>query len=148
MSVHVSFLPVRLGETWLVLEARFVREVSKAIAWLPIGGAPRGFPGVLAWNGRAVAVCDLATVLEIDAAPLSAGELRARTLIVALDDDVVALPVDGAREAFTASDDDGRRSPVEGRSHVTELVEHEGALMGKVDIEAIVLDAHKRARGA
>ena len=145
--MSASFLPVRLGGSWLVLEARFVREVSKAIAWLAIGGAPRGFPGVLAWNGRAVAVCDLASVLELDAAPLAAGEHRARTVLVALDDDVVALPVDGAREAFSMGDEDGRRTPVEGRPHVTELVEHEGTLMGKVDIEGHVLDAHRRARG-
>lgn len=145
--MSASFLPVRLGGSWLVLEARHVREVSKAIPWLAIGGAPRGFPGVLAWNGRAVAVCDLASVLEVDAPPLSPGESRARTVLLALDDDVVALPVDGAREAFSATDEGGRRTPVEGRPHVTELVEHEGVLMGKVDIEAIVLDAHRRARG-
>ena len=37
--MSASFLPVRLGGSWLVLEARYVREVSKAIPWLAIGGS-------------------------------------------------------------------------------------------------------------
>lgn len=143
-----SFLPVRLGDSWLVLDASVVREVSAAIEWIAIGGAPPGFPGVLAWNGRAVAVCDLASLLDLEVGPLAHGSRRARTVVIALESDVVALPVDGAREAFSALEGLNGRSPVDDRPYVSELIEHDGILMAKVDLLAVVADAHRRARGA
>ena len=61
-------------------------------------------PGVIAWRGRAIPVVDLAAPFGFER--LTNGETRARTLIAAVAESIVAVPVDAAREvhAFDAGD--------------------------------------------
>ena len=99
-----ALVPARIGQAWVLLDAEIIREVLGAEAWLPIPGARAEMPGVIAWRGRAIPVVDLAAPFGFER--LSAGETRARTLIAAVADSVVAVPVDAAREvhAFSTTD--------------------------------------------
>jgi chemotaxis signal transduction protein len=99
-----ALVPVKLGSTWLLLESEIIREILGAEAWLPIPGARAEMPGVIAWRGRAIPIVDLAAPFALER--LSAGETRPRTLIAVVEDSVVAIPVDAAREvhAFNPSE--------------------------------------------
>lgn len=99
-----AFVPARLGQAWVLLDAENIREILGAEAWLPIPGARAEMPGVIAWRGRAIPVVDLAA--PFGAERLGSSEQRARTLIAAVADSIVAVPVDAAREvhAFTAAE--------------------------------------------
>jgi chemotaxis signal transduction protein len=98
-----SFMPLVLGPHWLALEAALVREVVGTRSWLAIPGARAELPGVLAWQGRAVAVVDLAALFRLPALAVRAP--RARTLLVELGAVTLALPVDGVREVQAVSHD-------------------------------------------
>ena len=99
-----ALVPARIGQAWVLLDAEIIREVLGAEAWLPIPGARAEMPGVIAWRGRAIPVVDLAAPFGFER--LNAGETRARTLIAAVAESVVAVPVDAAREvhAFSSID--------------------------------------------
>lgn len=99
-----AFVPARIGPSWVLLDADDIREILGAEPWLPIPGARAEMPGVIAWRGRAIPVVDLGA--PFGAARLGAGEQRPRTLIAAVADSVVAVPVDAAREvhAFGAAE--------------------------------------------
>ncbi len=96
-----ALVPARIGQAWVLLDAEIIREVLGAEAWLPIPGARAEMPGVIAWRGRAIPVVDLAAPFGFER--LSAGETRARTLIAAVAESVVAVPVDAAREVHAFS---------------------------------------------
>lgn len=99
-----ALVPARIGQAWMLLDAEIIREVLGAEVWLPIPGARAEMPGVIAWRGRAIPVVDLAAPFGFPR--LSMGETRPRTLIAAVAESIVAVPVDAAREvhAFTAED--------------------------------------------
>lgn len=95
-EMNRALVPINLEKRWLLLEAALVREVLGREPWLPVPDARPELPGVLAWRGRAIPVIDLAALLGTT--PLARREARARTLIVAHAQNVVALPVDLVRE--------------------------------------------------
>lgn len=99
-----ALVPAKLGQAWVLFDAEIIREILGAEAWLPIPGARAEMPGVIAWRGRAIPVVDLAAPFGLDR--LSAGETRSRTLIAAVAESIVAVPVDAAREvhAFRAAE--------------------------------------------
>lgn len=99
-----ALVPAKIGSAWVLLDAEIIREILGAEEWLPIPGARAEMPGVIAWRGRAIPVVDLAAPFGFER--LSTGEGRARTLIAAVADSIVAVPVDAAREvhAFGASE--------------------------------------------
>jgi chemotaxis signal transduction protein len=99
-----ALVPAKIGAAWVLLDAEIIREILGAETWLPIPGARAEMPGVIAWRGRAVPVVDLAAPFGFDG--LGPGELRSRTLIAAVADSMVAVPVDAAREvhAFSTSE--------------------------------------------
>lgn len=91
-----AFVPARIAQAWVLLDADSIREILGAEAWLPIPGARAEMPGVIAWRGRAIPVVDLAA--PFGSGRLAPGEQRSRTLIAAVADSIVAVPVDAARE--------------------------------------------------
>lgn len=96
-----AFVPARIGQAWVLLDAEIVREILGAESWLPIPGARAEMPGVIAWRGRAIPVVDLAAPFGSER--LASGERRSRTLIAAVSDSIVAVPVDAAREVHAFS---------------------------------------------
>lgn len=96
-----ALVPARVGQAWVLVDAEIIREILGAESWLPIPGARAEMPGVIAWRGRAIPVVDLAAPFGFTR--LSAGEARARTLIVAVAESIVAVPVDAAREVHALS---------------------------------------------
>jgi chemotaxis signal transduction protein len=99
-----ALVPAKLGQAWVLLDAEIIREILGAEAWLPIPGARAEMPGVIAWRGRAIPVVDLAAPFGLER--LNPGETRARTLIAAVAENIVAVPVETAREvhAFTTTE--------------------------------------------
>lgn len=91
-----ALVPARIGFAWVLLDAEIIREILGAESWLPIPGARAEMPGVIAWRGRAIPVVDLAAPFGTER--LTTGQTRARTLIAAVADNIVAVPVDAARE--------------------------------------------------
>jgi chemotaxis signal transduction protein len=96
-----ALVPAKVGQAWVLLDAEIIREILGAEAWLPIPGARAEMPGVIAWRGRAIPVVDLAAPFGFER--LSPGEGRPRTLIAAVADSVVAVPVEAAREVHAFS---------------------------------------------
>lgn len=96
-----ALVPARIGQAWLLLDAEIIREILGSETWLPIPGARAEMPGVIAWRGRAIPVVDLAAPFGFER--LVSGETRPRTLIAAVADSIVAVPVDAAREVHVFS---------------------------------------------
>lgn len=96
-----ALVPARIGQAWVLLDAEIIREILGSETWLPIPGARAEMPGVIAWRGRAIPVVDLAAPFGSER--LVNGETRARTLIAAVADSIVAVPVDAAREVHAFS---------------------------------------------
>src|ERR1043165_3421601 len=96
-----ALVPARIGQAWVLLEAEIIREILGAEVWLPIPGARAEMPGVIAWRGRAIPVVDLAAPFGLTR--LGNGEKRARTLIASVAENIVAVPVDAAREVHAFS---------------------------------------------
>ena len=101
-----ALVPARIGQAWLLLDAEIIREVLGTEVWLPIPGARAEMPGVIAWRGRAIPVVDLGAPFGLQR--LNAGETRARTLIAAVAESIVAVPVDAAREVHAFAPEDLR----------------------------------------
>jgi chemotaxis signal transduction protein len=91
-----ALVPVRIGQAWVLLDTEIIREILGNEVWLPIPGARAEMPGVIAWRGRAIPVVDLAAPFGFER--LGTGEPRARTLIASVAENIVAVPVDAARE--------------------------------------------------
>ncbi len=98
-----ALLPLRLADVWVAIDALHVREVLGRRLWVPIPGASAGLPGVIAWQGRAIAVVDLAALGSLGAAA-TAGEARERTVVVQAGGATFALPVDAVREVQVAAE--------------------------------------------
>src|SRR5262249_15493165 len=82
--------------------------------WIQIPSSVPQIPGVIAWQGRAIALFDLGA-LGGALVPLRPGQTRARTLVVHVSDAMLGLPVDGVMEVEEI--DDSRVQPC----HVTRL---------------------------
>src|SRR5215472_11977592 len=92
-----SFVPAKIDDSWVLLDALPVQEVLGTRRWVPVPHASSQIPGVLAWRGRAIAVFDLSTLLE-GGSPLQPGALRPRTVIVESRSCALAMPVDMVHE--------------------------------------------------
>lgn len=108
MGSKRPFMPVRLEDQWLLVDASSILEVLGAEPWLAVPQANAFLPGVCAWRGRALAVLDLARLLGLSG---SRAEARARTLILETPSGKLAVPVNEARAVFMLDDD--RLRPVE-----------------------------------
>lgn len=136
MSIR-SLLPAKLNDVWFALDARQVREIVGARAWVPIPHASAQVPGVLAWRGKAVAVFDVALLIQPDLA-LRAGSRRPRTIVMESGDATLALPVDSVREVFEVDEQKLRSPHVTRMPHSHAETEVLGTVVPLLDIEPIL----------
>jgi chemotaxis signal transduction protein len=109
-----AIVPFRIQQTWVAIDAGHVREVLGERGWIPIPSGVPQIPGVIAWQGRAIALFDLGATGGV-LVPLRPGQKRPRTLVVHVSDSTLGLPVDGVMEVEEV--DESRVQP----SHVTRL---------------------------
>lgn len=94
-------MPIRIASVWLAIDAVKVEEILGWVDVVRLPGSRKSVPGVLAWQNRAIAVVDLATML--DGEPLTSG--RRRTVVVTVNDTTFAIPVDEATAVLEVEDD-------------------------------------------
>ncbi len=94
-----ALLPIRVGDVWMAIDALSAREILGRRPFVALPGASAGLPGVIAWQGRAVAVVDLGALTGI-CPPLR--EPRERTIVIQHGPVTFAVPVDGVREVQVA----------------------------------------------
>lgn len=130
-------IPVELLSQWFLLDAARVREIIGEIPWLVIPHGRPEAPGVVAWQGRAVALVDLAAV-ALGAPPLAAGERRRRTVIAEAHGSAVALPCDAAREVVELGDEALRPPHAHPASCASAEAEVNGKVMALLDLDQLV----------
>ena len=142
-TLHV--LPIRLQDFWLALATAQVEQILGERSWLKVPSAPPQWPGVLAWQGRAVAVLDLALLLGLP--PLPAGHMRRRTLIVKVRDCLLALPVDEVHEAQLVAESLIRPLRVTRQPYATSEVVLRDTVMPLFDPGQLVGEVLSRSNG-
>jgi purine-binding chemotaxis protein CheW len=131
-----ALLPLQHDDVWLALPASYVQEILGSRTWVPIPGAPRAMPGVMAWRGRAVALLDLGALSG--GTPLAAGRERARTVVVTLGASTLAIPVDTVHEVQDI-DEDRLRAPHATRQRFADReVDLRGLPVPVLDLPAIM----------
>lgn len=133
-----AFLPVCVKDAWYAVDAPLVVEVVGKRPWIPIPGASSRSPGVVAWQGRAVALVDLACVAdEATAGPLA---IRDRLVVVRVGPTMLALPADVVREVHELDEE----TLVPPKALRLRYAAAEAELMGKtmpvLDFAALVRD--------
>jgi chemotaxis signal transduction protein len=88
-----ALIPLKVQKVWIALDASCIREILGERPWVRVPPLLHQVPGVLAWQGRAIALLDLGTLGD-DLKPLAPGERRSRTLVANVDDATLAIPVD------------------------------------------------------
>jgi chemotaxis signal transduction protein len=109
-----AIVPFRIQQTWAAMDASHVREVLGERGWIRMPSSAPQIPGVIAWQGRAIALFDLGA-LGGALVPLQPGQRRPRTLVVHVSGSTLGLPVDGVMEVEEV--DGARVQPC----HVTRL---------------------------
>jgi chemotaxis signal transduction protein len=132
-----SFVPAKIGNVWVLLDALPVQEVLGARPWVPVPHSSSQIPGVLAWRGRAIAVFDLSTLLE-GGESLQPGVLRPRTLIVETRSCALAMPVDMVHEVGEVAPPEIRHSHGTRMRHSAGEVEIFGSLAPILDVEKLI----------
>lgn len=140
--MHV--LPVRIGNVWLAVDTTHVEQALGQRDWLRLPAAPAGWPGVLPWQGRAVAVLDLA--LRMGLLPLQPGAQRRRTLIVRAADCLLAVPVDEIHEAQPISEPAVRPLHATRQAFAQSEIVLKDTVMPLLDPVSLVHDALANAR--
>ena len=133
-----ALIPAKLETSWILLDAEMIREVLGAEAWLPIPGARAEMPGVIAWRGRALPVLDLAAPFGLER--LRPGQSRPRILIAEVADNVVALPVDAAREVHAFKPDQLGPPNITAFPYTLAEAELFGRVLALVDLPKFVLE--------
>jgi chemotaxis signal transduction protein len=85
---------IDVDDVQIAVDAAVVRDILGALAVTYLPGGPHGLVGVVPWNGRAVAVLDLASLLGSS----SAIESRPRTILVETETATIAIPIDRVHE--------------------------------------------------
>jgi chemotaxis signal transduction protein len=139
LPVHVmrGFIPAKIGTAWVVLEATYVREILGARSWVPIPHASPNVPGVLAWRGRAIAVLDLARLVE-SGEPLRPGVERPRNLVVEARGCTLAIPVDAVHEVRELDASDVHPSHVTRLRHSVTEIELFGGMAAVFDVASVI----------
>jgi chemotaxis signal transduction protein len=136
--VSRALLPLRLDEAWVAIDALAAREVLGRRQLVAIPGASAALPGVIAWNGRAIAVVDLGALAGLGR-PLSAAVERERTVVVQVGASTFALPVDAVREVAAVPDDELRALHATAQRFATHEVTLNGAPLPVLDLAAMAL---------
>jgi chemotaxis signal transduction protein len=132
--MNVALMPVRLEDTWVALEARFVNEVLGAQTCLLVPRATAQLPGVCAWRGRAIPVLQLTTLLGINRKDHATLE---RTLVITHRHNAVAMPVSEVRAVLFLQQDQLRPVHATNLGFTRHEVEWEGFLMAVIDLDAL-----------
>ena len=132
-----SVIPAKIGQAWLMLDARCVQEIIGARPWVPVPRSSALVPGALAWRGRAVAVFDL-SVLAAAGERLERGCQRHRTLIAESDGCLLAMPVDAIREVQEIDASHVQDARVTSLEHCPTEVEIFGTLAPVIDLSSLV----------
>ncbi|MEO7331770.1 MAG: chemotaxis protein CheW [Minicystis sp.] len=138
----IGLLPVRVNDAWVAIYAGQVVEILGARRWVKIPDAPPRIPGVIAWQGRAIAAFDLGVLLDVGSA-LGSGPPRARTLIVRVGASMLAVPVDGVREVQTVPQAELRVPFVVRHASASHEVELHGQLMPVLDLVSLFAAGHE-----
>lgn len=133
----LSFVPAKIGQVWMLLEALPVQEVLGARAWVPVPLSSSSVPGVLPWRGRAIAVFDLSTLFE-GGEPLRPGALRPRTIVVEAKSCALAMPVDLVHEVREVADTQLLPSHGTRMRHSAGEIEVFGSLAPLLDVGSLV----------
>lgn len=132
-----ALLPVMVGDVPLALDALEVREILGRRAWVPLPGTRPHLPGVVGWNGRAIAVLDLGAALAA-APPLQRGDVRERLVVAQAGGCTVALPVHAVREVQEVSGYRLQPLQVSGQQFAAGEVELEGRPVAVVDLARLI----------
>jgi chemotaxis signal transduction protein len=131
-----SLVPLCVQGVWYALDAPLVVEVLAKQPLIPIPGAPARAPGVIGWQGRAIALIDLAGFAEEK--PSDPGLQRERVLVVRLGPLTLAIPADRVREVHEI-EEDSLRTPHALRGRLANAeVELEGRVMPVLDMAELV----------
>jgi chemotaxis signal transduction protein len=123
-----ALIPLQVQQVWLALEASSVREVLGERAWVRVRPMIREIPGVIPWQGRAIALLDLGSLFE-GMRPLLPDERRCRTLVANVDDRTVAIPVDAVMEVVEVDESHVRPRQLTRLGHCAQEVELGGIPM-------------------
>ena len=145
--MSLSLLPLRLDDAWVAIDALLAKEVLGRRAFVAIPGASAGLPGVIAWNGRAIAVVDLGA-LAGSGRPLQAANLRERIVVVQVGEATFALPVDAVREVWVASDSELRPLHAAHQRFATQEVTLNGVPLPVLDVAEMVQSLGQGAQAA
>jgi chemotaxis signal transduction protein len=132
-----SFVPTKIGDIWMLIEALPIQEVLGARPWVPVPHSSSQIPGVLAWRGRAIAIFDLSTLLE-GGSPLEPGVLRPRTVIVESRSCALGMPVDLVHEVGEVAPTQIRPSHGTRMRHSAGEVEIFGSLAPILDVDKLI----------
>lgn len=139
-----SLLPVRIDEAWVAIDALLAREVLGRRLLVAIPGASAALPGVIAWNGRAIAVVDLGALAGLGRA--ATAQARERTVVVQVGEATFALPVDAVREVATAADDELRPLQATAQRFATHEFNLQGVPIPVLDLAAMALSLGQGAQ--
>jgi chemotaxis signal transduction protein len=112
----------------MAVPAAHVREVLGQRPWVPVPSTMPHIPGIIAWQGRAIALFDLGT-LGGGMRPLNPDQRRHRTLVVQVEGATLAVPVDSVLEVEEVDGDRIRPSQVTTLKHCAKEVELHGTPM-------------------
>ena len=139
----MHILPFRIEEVWLAIDAGQVEQILGKREWTKVPAALAQWPGVLAWRGRAVAVLDLASLLEHP--PLLSNRSRSRTLIAKACGSLLAIPVDEIREAQLVAEALLRPVHVTRQRYAAYELELGASVVPIIDAVALVTDGLAQA---
>jgi chemotaxis signal transduction protein len=130
-----TVLPIRIGDVWMAIDALPAREILGRRPFVALPGASAGLPGVIAWQGRAVAVVDLGALTGA-CSPLR--EPRERTIVIQHGPMTFAVPVDGVREVQVVADEQVRPAHATRQRFAATEVELEKTPISVLDLSALV----------
>lgn len=135
--VRRSFVPLSIQKVWVAIEAAAVQEVLGHRSWVPLSGTFREIPGLVQWQGRAIVLLDLGSLVE-GLRALEANEIRPRTLVVRVEDASLALSVDEVREVVECESTAAAASRLTRLRHATEEVVLASVPMPILNLQALV----------
>lgn len=136
-----SVIPIRLGSSWIVVHAGMICEFLSETLWLSVPGSTPVVPGVMTWRGRAIPVLDLPRALNLGS--ISPMDPAPRVAIVEHSMGTIAVPVDGAREVMTLSDEEVRPIHVSTMPYSSGEIDGPDAVLPVVEIDQILRDLTK-----
>jgi chemotaxis signal transduction protein len=139
--MKTDVVPIRLGDSWVLVRAEIVSEFLPSTPWLSVPGSTPLLPGVMTWRGRAIPVLDLPRALNMGT--ISALNECSRVMVVEHAVGVVAIPLDGAREVRTLADDDIRPVHVSTTPYTAGEVDSADAVLPLIEIDQVLREVGK-----